>query len=63
VSALITGQGKIVPGKQLNLGDTGIIDGTIPELSNSTPFSKAGDIPFWLMIAISAFAARRSKAA
>lgn len=63
VSALITGQGKIVPGKQLNLGDTGIIDGALPELSNSTPFSKVGDIPFWLMIAISAFAARRSKAA
>ena len=56
VSALINGQGKIVPGARLSLGVNGVIDGNLPDLSNSTPFSRLGDGPFWLMILISVFA-------
>jgi apolipoprotein N-acyltransferase len=62
VSALIDARGKIVPNARLDLGETGVIDGTVPETGMTTPFARLGHWPFWGLILISMFAVFRPKA-
>lgn len=62
VSALIDARGKIVRGERLGLGESGVIDGILPDMGASTPFGRLGDFPFLLMILISALASFRRKA-
>ena len=59
VSALIDARGKIVPGARLNLGETGVIDGILPQKGTITPFSRLGDSLFILMMLLSTLAAFR----
>jgi apolipoprotein N-acyltransferase len=62
VSALIDARGKIVPNARLDLGETGVIDGMLPETGMATPFARLGHGPFWALILISMFAVFRPKA-
>ncbi len=62
VSALIDARGKIVRNSSLNLNETGVIDGALPEKGMSTPFSRLGHGPFFVLILISAFAVLRLSA-
>ena len=62
VSALIDARGRIVPGARLDLGKSGVIDGLLPELGNSTPFARLGHWPFAALILISMFAVVRPRA-
>jgi apolipoprotein N-acyltransferase len=62
VSALIDARGKIVPHARLDLGETGVIDGALPETGTATPFARLGHWPFWALILISMFAVFRPKA-
>ncbi|WP_426010267.1 apolipoprotein N-acyltransferase [Caulobacter sp. DWR2-3-1b2] len=52
VSALIDARGRVV-GQRLNLGETGVIDGLLPEKLRSTPFSKFGHWSFALLLLLS----------
>ena len=61
VSALIDARGRIVGDARLNLGETGVIDGVLPDMGTATPFGRLGNAPFILMILISAFAGVRAK--
>jgi apolipoprotein N-acyltransferase len=53
VSAIIDAYGRIAPGERLTVGAYGVIDGALPPALAPTPFSRWGDIPFWLLIAVS----------
>jgi apolipoprotein N-acyltransferase len=53
VSALIDAHGRIVPGARLNLGQSGVIDGVLPEVEPKTPFSNLGHWPFALLLLVS----------
>ncbi|MGR4862582.1 apolipoprotein N-acyltransferase [Caulobacter sp. LARHSG274] len=57
VSALIDAQGRIVPGARLNLGESGVIDGILPAIGRTTPFSHLGHWPFGLLLLVSIAAA------
>jgi len=61
VSALIDARGRIVPGAQLNLGEAGVIDGLLPEMGATTPFSRLGGAPFLGLILLSLIACFRLK--
>jgi apolipoprotein N-acyltransferase len=61
VSALIDARGRIAPNARLNLGETGVIDGVLPETGMATPFARLGHWPFWALIMISMFAVFRPK--
>ncbi len=52
VSALIDAQGRIA-GQRLGLGESGVIDGVLPPVSATTPFTKLGHLPFAMLLLIS----------
>lgn len=51
VSAVIDPYGRAQA--SLQSGATGVIDETLPAALAPTPFSRLGDIPFWIMLAVS----------
>ena len=53
VSALIDARGRIVGDQRLNLGQSGVIDGFLPETAGPTPFDKLGHWPFLLLLFVS----------
>jgi apolipoprotein N-acyltransferase len=53
VSALIDARGRIVGDRRLNLGQSGVIDGFLPETDGPTPFDKLGHWPFLLLLLVS----------
>ena len=59
VSALIDAQGRILPGARLKLGESGVIDGTVPNVGSPTLFSRLGHWPFALLLLVSFAAAIR----
>lgn len=61
VSAVIDARGRIAGGARLDLGDTGVIDATLPDKGVSTPFSRLGHWPFAIMLALSALAILRPR--
>ena len=52
VSALIDAQGRIAD-QRLGLGESGVIDGVLPPVSATTPFTKLGHLPFAMLLLIS----------
>lgn len=56
VSALIDAQGRVVEGRRLELGKSGVIDGPLPPLGASTPFARFGRWPFVLLLLLSVVA-------
>jgi apolipoprotein N-acyltransferase len=62
VSALIDAKGRIVRGARLTLGETGVIDGSLPNMGKITPYARLGDSLFMLLLGLSMFAGLRSKA-
>jgi apolipoprotein N-acyltransferase len=59
VSALIDAQGRILPGARLKLGESGVIDGNVPNVGSPTLFSRLGHWPFGLLLLVSLVAAIR----
>ena len=59
VSALIDAQGRILPGARLKLGESGVIDGNVPNVGSPTLFSRLGHWPFALLLLVSFAAAIR----
>lgn len=59
VSALIDAQGRILPNTRLNLGESGVIDGNVPNVGSPTLFSRLGHWPFGLLLLVSSAAAIR----
>jgi apolipoprotein N-acyltransferase len=57
VSAVIDAYGRILPDARLGLGDLGIIDARLPPALAPTPYARFGDLPFGLMLALSALIA------
>ena len=53
VSALIDARGRVVGEKRLELGESGVIDGILPETASQTPFSRFGHWPFALLLLLS----------
>jgi apolipoprotein N-acyltransferase len=53
VSALIDAQGRIAPGARLDLGESGVIDGNVPNVGSSTLFAKLGHWPFAVLLLVS----------
>ncbi|SFK08707.1 apolipoprotein N-acyltransferase [Caulobacter sp. UNC279MFTsu5.1] len=53
VSALIDAQGRILPGARLKLGESGVIDGNVPNVGSPTLFSRLGHWPFGLLLLVS----------
>ena len=53
VSALIDARGRIVGDQRLNLRQSGVIDGILPETAGPTPFDKLGHWPFLLLLLVS----------
>lgn len=51
ISAIIDGKGRLI--SSLSLGETNILDGTLPAALSPTPFSRYGQIMFWLVFASS----------
>jgi apolipoprotein N-acyltransferase len=62
VSAVIDARGRIIPGTRLDLGQAGVIDGTIPGKGEVTPFDNFGDLAFLALLLISAVASARPRA-
>lgn len=56
VSAVIDAYGRLVDGARLGLGELGVIDARLPAALQPTPFSRLGDLPFALMLGLSALA-------
>ena len=54
VSAVIDAYGRIEPGARLGQGAMGVIDAALPPALAPTPFSRWGEIFFWLMMTLSA---------
>ncbi len=54
VSAVIDAQGRILPGKSLGLGTTGVIDARLPSPAAATLYSQVGDWPFGGLLVASA---------
>ena len=54
VSAVIDPQGRILPGKSLEMGRTGVIDARLPSPAAPTLYSRLGDWPFGGLLALSA---------
>jgi apolipoprotein N-acyltransferase len=53
VSAIIDAYGRIAPSQRLGVGEFGVIDGPLPAALPPTLFNKLGDLPFFLMLALS----------
>lgn len=50
VSAMIDPWGRLVPGKRLNPGESGVIDALLPRPAAATLYGRLGDLPFWLVV-------------
>ncbi len=50
VSAMIDGWGRLVPGKRLNPGESGVIDAFLPRPAPATLYGRVGDLFFWLAV-------------
>ena len=64
VSAVIDAQGRIMPGKSLGLGESGVLDARLPSPAAPTLYSLAGDWIFAGLLGLSAgawFAGRRGR--
>jgi apolipoprotein N-acyltransferase len=59
VSALIDAQGRILPNARLGLGESGVIDGNVPNVGLPTLFSRLGHWPFGVLLLVSFAAAIR----
>ena len=53
VSAVIDPQGRILPGKSLEIGRTGVIDARLPSPAAPTLYSRLGDWPFGGLLVLS----------
>ena len=53
VSALVDAQGRVVEGRRLDLGQSGVIDGALPPVAGPTPFDRLGHWPFLLLLLVS----------
>ncbi len=58
VSAMIDAFGRIAPGARLGQGAFGVIDAPMPPALPPTLYDRLGDLPFWLMLAISLIGVR-----
>jgi apolipoprotein N-acyltransferase len=58
ISAMIDAFGRTVPGERLGEGAIGVIDAPLPPALEPTLFSRLGDLPFVLMLALSLLGAR-----
>jgi apolipoprotein N-acyltransferase len=54
VSAVIDAFGRTLPGARLGLGALGVIDARLPPAAGPTPYDRFGDLPFAVMLLISA---------
>lgn len=50
VSAMIDPWGRLVPGKRLDPGQSGVIDALLPRPVDATFYGQWGDLPFWLTV-------------
>jgi apolipoprotein N-acyltransferase len=57
VSAVIDRFGRIRFGERLELGAGGVIDAALPTLGPPTTYSRLGDAPLWLSLALSGLVA------
>jgi apolipoprotein N-acyltransferase len=57
VSAIIDAYGRISPGARLGLGGLGVIDAPLPPALESTPYTRAGDLYFAVMLLLSGLVA------
>ena len=48
VSAMIDPWGRLVPGKRLDPGQSGVIDALLPRPAAATFYGRWGDLPFWI---------------
>lgn len=53
ISAVVDATGGIHQGRQLELGQSGVIDFRLPAARSGTSFSLIGEIPFWLILLLS----------
>ena len=61
VSAVIDAYGRVRPGAWLGQGAFGVIDAPLPPALAPTPFSRWGELFFWLMMTLSAAIARYAR--
>ena len=52
VSAMIDPWGRVIPGRRLDSGESGVIDALLPQPAPLTPYGRFGDLFFWLMVLI-----------
>ncbi len=52
VSAMIDPWGRVIEDKRLDPGESGVIDALLPRPQPPTVYSRLGDLPFWLAIAL-----------
>lgn len=50
VTAMIDAHGRIAPGERLGLGRYGVVDAALPAALPATPYSRFGELAFWLML-------------
>ena len=50
VSAMIDPWGRLVPGKRLDPGESGVIDALLPRPTAATLYGQWGDLPFWIAV-------------
>lgn len=53
ISAMIDPWGRVVPGKRLEPGESGVIDARLPRALGRTPYAVVGDAVFLLMLLVS----------
>lgn len=63
ISAIIDAHGRGVHGERLGIGAYGVIDGPLPPALAPTLYSRLGDLPFWLMLALSLLGVARPRIA
>jgi apolipoprotein N-acyltransferase len=52
VSAVIDPWGRVLPGKRLNPGESGVIDALLPAPAPKTLYARFGDLTFWLLVLV-----------
>ena len=50
VSAMIDPWGRVIDGRRLDPGESGVIDALLPQPVGITPYGRVGDLFFWLMV-------------
>lgn len=53
VSAAIDAEGRVIDGKRVELGRSGVIDVVLPPARKPTVYSRIGETSFWLTVALS----------